>query len=198
MTILSLSDGRLEACGTRAADAASLRTWLAERWAILFSHPEDFAQEELETDRWISIVSRNFSGRGVVPLALARAGYDADGGWLGQLAALGRESAAVLMLDPPQSGAPADISAGALRAHIAHSGPRFAMIIDSSLRCRRALSYRSRAGLPSPLDLIGWVVALRKRDSCGRSASELPELSRPLRPVWAENGRYAVAQTARL
>lgn len=197
MTILSLPDGRLEARRARAADATSLRAWLADRWAILFSHPEDFAQEELEMDRWISIVSRSFSARGVAPLALAKAGHHSDGGWLGCLAALGRESAAVLTLDPPLPGAPADFSAAALRAHIARSGPRFAVIIDASLRYRRTLSYRSRAGLPSPLDLIGWAVALRKKDSFRQSSGETPEPSLTLPPVWAVNGRYAVALPAR-
>lgn len=195
MTTVSLPDGRLEARRARAVDATSLRAWLADRWAILFSHPEDFAQEELEADRWISIVSRSFSARGVAPLALARAGYESRGGWLGCLAALSRESAAVLTLDPPLPGAPADFSAAALRAHIARNGARFAMIIDASLRCRRALSYRSGAELPSPLDLIGWAVALRKRDSLAQGSGETPEPS--LRPAWAGSGRCVVAQAGR-
>ena len=84
------------------------------------------------------------------------------------LAALDGESAAVLTIDDP-SAAPADFSGVALRAQIARSGPRFAMILDSSLRCRRTLSYRSHADLLSPLELIGWAVALRQRDHGGES-----------------------------
>lgn len=163
MALLALPDSRLEVPAKRTCGASSLRPWLADRWAILFSHPEDFSQEELEMDRWISIVGRTFRGHGVAPVALARIGRDPQQGWLGRLAVLNSETAAVLTLDSPLSGIPADLSADALREHIARSGPRFAMIVDCDLRCRRTLSYRLPAGLPSPLDLIGWAVALRKK-----------------------------------
>ena len=142
-------------------EATSLRRWLADRWAILFSHPEDFAQETMEMDRWISVLGRSFAACGVVPIALARPGCEAEGGWLGQLAALDRESTAVLALPP--AGFPAESSTSALRADIGCSGPRLAMIIDRDARNRRTLSYRMPAALPSPLDLIGWAVSLRKR-----------------------------------
>lgn len=193
MTILPLPDSRLEICTKRVYGAASLRAWLGDRWAILFSHPQDFAQEQLEMDRWISVLSRTFGARGVAPLALARVGYDPESGWLGRLAALDRESAAVLSLDPPLTGALTDPSASALRADIARSGPRFAMIIDPSGRCRRTLSYRQPAELPSPLDLIGWAVALRKRDRAGESQREAPEPWLPIRPMREpQDGRAAV------
>ena len=172
MTLLSLAGGQLEICHTCAAGARSLRAWLADRWAIVFSHPEDVAQEQLEMDRWITVLGRSFATRGVAPVALARAGGDPEQGWLGRLAALDDASAAVLALDPSPPGTPADLSAAALRAHIARTGPRFAMIIDSNLRCRRALSYRPPAELPSPLDLIGWAVTLRKRDRAEESPWE--------------------------
>jgi hypothetical protein len=161
MTIVALPD---EISAERVCGRVSLRTWLAERWAVLFSHPQDFVQEQLEMDRWMSVLSRSFSGHDVAPVALARTGRNAAESCLGRLAALGGELAAVLALDPPLPGLLADPSAGALRAEIAHSGPRFAMIIDPNLRCRRVLSYRLAAELPSPLDIIGWAVALRKRD----------------------------------
>ena len=145
-------------------DTTSLRAWLAGRWAILFSHPDDFAQEQLEMDRWLNIVSRSFEERGVAAVAAVRAGHEPGQGWLGRLAGLGHESAAALTLDSPLRGALADLSAGALRAQIARHGPRCALIVDSHLRCRRVLSYRPMDERPSPLELIGWTVALRKRD----------------------------------
>jgi hypothetical protein len=163
MTTLALAD-RLETCGRRVSGGPSLRAWLAGRWAILFSHPEDFAQEQLEMDRWMSVLSRSLSGHGVAAVALARTAHVTAESHLGRLAALGGELTAVLALDPPSPAPLADLSAGALRVHIARSGPRFAMIIDANPRCRRVLSYRLPAALPSPLDLIGWAVALRKRD----------------------------------
>ena len=182
MTILALPD---EISAQRVSGRVSLRTWLAERWAILFSHPQDFVQEQLEMDRWMSVLSRSFSGHDVAAVALARAGRDAGEGCLGRLAALGNEFAAVLALDPPLPGVLADRSAGALRADIASSGARFAMIIDPNLRPRRVLSYHLPAELPSPLDLIGWAVALRKRDDAGkRRAGEAAESEWPVRPDW--------------
>ena len=164
MTVLTLPESRLGLCTNPIYDPRSLRAWLAGRWSILFSHPDDFAQEQLEMDRWISVLHRTFNGRGVAPVALAHAGGEAERGWLGRLAALGRETAAVLTLDTSPADTPADRAAAVLRAEISRSGQRFAMVIDADLRRRRTLSYRLRSGLPSPLDLIGWAVALRKRD----------------------------------
>jgi hypothetical protein len=164
MTTLALAGERLEIHARWLTGGLSLRAWLAGRWAILFSHPEDFAQEHLEVDRWISVLSQGFSARGVAALALDRPTRAPEDGWLGPLAALSRDCAATLSLDLPQPAAAADFAAGALRADIAHSGPRFAMIIDAEMRCRRTLRYRLPGELPSPLELIGWAVALRKRD----------------------------------
>jgi hypothetical protein len=194
MTLLALPDSRLEVSAKRTHGASSLRAWLAGRWAILFSHPDDFAQEQLEMERWIGILGDTFRGRRVVPVALARAGYDPEQGWLGRLAALSRESAAVLTLDPSSPAAPADFCATALRARLACSGPRFAMIIDWSLRCRRALSYQLRSELPSPLELIGWAVALRKRDAIEPHSHETPEPSLPIGHIWARSGHCAAVQ----
>lgn len=158
---IQLPDSQLGPCVQWFPEAASLRKWLADRWAILFSHPEDFAQEEMEIDRWISVLGRSFAACGVVPIALARAGYEAESGWLGKLAALDYESTAVLALPP--GGFAAESSTSALRADIVRSGPRLAMIVDRNARSRRTLSYRVPAALPSPLDLIGWAASLRKR-----------------------------------
>jgi hypothetical protein len=194
MTVVALPQSRLELSAKRMSDATSLQAWLADRWAILFSHPEDFAQEQLEMDRWVSVLSRSFGARGVAPVALARAGSDSEQGWLARLAALDSGSAAVLALAPPH-GAFADLSASALRARIARSGPRLAMIVDSSLRCRRTLSYRLPAALPSPLDLIGWAAALRKRDHAEESRYDVPEPSSlATQSSWMRNTRYSVAQ----
>lgn len=129
----------------------------------------------MEMDRWVCVLGRSFGERGVAPVALARTGRSPEQGWLGRLAALGQHRAAALALEPPAVPL-ADLATGTLRALIARSGPRFAMIIDSNLRCNRTLSYRLPAELPSPLELIGWAVALRKRDwSSSRRSGGAPE-----------------------
>jgi hypothetical protein len=171
MTTLALADERLGICVRRLSGGMALQGWLAGRWAILFSHPQDFAQEQWEMDRWISVLSQGFRAQGVAAVALCPADREPEESWLGRLAALNRECAATLCLDPSQPAAPADFAAGALRADIARTGPRFAMIIDSDVRCRRTLRYRPPGELPSPLDLIGWAVAQRRREHAGRGAS---------------------------
>lgn len=196
MTVVTSPADRLEISARQLCGASSLRGWLADRWAILFSHPDDFAQGELETDRWVSVLSRSFRGCGVAPVALARPGSTPEQGWLGNLAALYHESAAILEL-ASAPGTLADLSAGALRARIARCGPRFAMIVDSKARCRRALSYRLPAELPSPLDLIGWAVSLRKRDHAEEHARETFEQSLPARSGGARSPRFAVTQRVR-
>ncbi|HEV2270318.1 MAG TPA: hypothetical protein VGR92_12725 [Steroidobacteraceae bacterium] len=196
MTVVTSPDGRLEISARHVCGAASLRAWLADRWAVLFSHPDDFAQEELEQDRWVTVLSRSFRGCGVAPVALGRSGRDPAQGWLGNLAALYHESAAILDLDSAP-GTLADLSAGALRAHIARGGPRFAMILDARARCRRTLSYRLPAELPSPLDLIGWAVSLRKRDRGGEDARATLGPSFPVRCGWARPAHHAVTHAGR-
>ena len=168
MTTLALADDRLGMCAPRLSGSMSLRAWLAGRWAVLFSHPQDFAQEQLEMDRWISILSQGFRAQGVAAVALCPADRDPEASWLGRLAALNRECAATLCLDLPQPAALADFAAGAVRADIVRGGPRFAMIIDSDACCRRTLRYRRAGELPSPLELIGWAVAQRKREHARR------------------------------
>lgn len=180
MTSVAMPESRPQISAKRTCDAASLRAWLAGRWAILFSHPDDFAQEQLEMDRWLSIVSRSFAERDVAAVTLARPGHEPEQGWLGRLAELGHEPAAALTLDTLQPGALADLGAGALRAQVTRHGPRCALIVDSHLRCRRALGYRLVDQLPSPLELIGWAVTLRKRDRMEVSSEGSPSDTRLL------------------
>lgn len=142
----------------------SLREWLGRDWAILFSHPADFDQEQFERDRWIRVLERGFSEHAVRPLGLASHGYAAHAATsLGWLEELGEGCAARLSAAMPLKDTPHDFRASALRARILDSSARFAMIIDSELRGCRTLRYRAPTRLPSPLELLGWAVALRER-----------------------------------
>lgn len=71
------------------------------------------------------------------------------------------------------------------------------MIVDSRACCRRTLSYRLPVELPSPLELIGWAVSLRKRDHAEKHARETHEPSFPARCGCARSPRYAVTQGVR-
>jgi hypothetical protein len=198
MTTLALADDRFGIRARRLSGGMSLRAWLAGRWGILFSHPEDFAQEQLEMDRWLTILSQGFSAQDVAAVALLRTGRDPDEGWLGRLATLRRDCSASLALGPSQQATLADFAAGALRADITRSGPRFAMIVDPNLRCRRVLSYRLPAQLPSPLDLIGWAVALRRRDEAARHpGAEATESQWPQISGWRCGARGVPAHAGR-
>lgn len=150
---------------TEPSSTLSLREWLGGHWVILFSHPGDFDQEQLERDRWIRVLERGFSEHAVRPLGLAKYGGNAHAASLGWLDELGEGCAARLSTAMPPEDARHDFPANTLRAQILHGGARFAMIIDSDLRCRRMVSYRAATGLPSPLELLGWAVALRDTHS---------------------------------
>lgn len=197
MTTLVFPESRSEAC-IGFSSAVSLREWLAGHWAILFSHPGDFDQEQLGRDRWLAVVSRSFSTHGLRAMALTRYGYGARGASEGWLAELGGGCAAVLSTAPPVPGAVLDFRAATLRAEIARSGPRFAMIIDSGLHCRRTMHYRAAIDLPSPVELAGWAVALRERHGPVTSSHALlpgaPDPSCPLDGTRTAVGRRASAR----
>jgi len=68
--------------------AAALRRWLHGRWALLFSHADDFASYGFESDRWLVHVQEAFAAADVRPLALAdrqEAGWTDVGGGKGFL-----------------------------------------------------------------------------------------------------------------
>lgn len=196
MTTLVIPESRLETRARPRSATISLREWLDGRWAILFSHPEDFLQEQLEIDRWVSVLEHSVRAHDVRLLALAAPVRDAESGWLGQLVELAGESAAVLSLDRPQASVPTDLPASALRASIGSSGPRFAMILDSNARCRRVLSYRGRAQSLSPFDLIGWAASLRGRAHSEEHTGEVGERVPLVRPDWLGRRSYSAAQAA--
>jgi len=143
--------------------APSLRAWLRDGWAILFSHPDDFVSYDLEMDRWLVITRRAFAERRIQPIALASPAHDPEHGWVTQVSG---DNRTVLLEDPVQQHfGPVDLQTPVLREAIERAGQRFAMIIDNTLHIRRMFTYSALSNLPSPLDLLGWADALRARQT---------------------------------
>jgi hypothetical protein len=135
--------------------AAAVRRWLQGRWALLFSHPDDFASYGFESDRWLVHVQEAFAAAAVRPLALIGAH---EAGWVTQIGG----TTTTLALDEIQRYPVArDSREEALRCAAFGPDARFVMTLDSSLRLRRTFVYTRRAQLPSPMDLAALARAAR-------------------------------------
>jgi alkyl hydroperoxide reductase subunit AhpC len=147
--------------------APLLREWLAGDWALLFSHPEDFQDQGLESDRWLEILRDEFRVRGVRPLACRRPVGHADGSWVGQLIGDFR----LLRLEGAADDELIALPARHLRDEILSLPPRFVLIVDDSLQHRGVLKYSAGRSSVSPLDLLAAIDAFR-RQSARAPASE--------------------------
>jgi hypothetical protein len=108
--------------------AAAVRRWLHGRWALLFSHPDDFASYGFESDRWLVHVQEAFTANDIRPLAIAGRH---EAGWITEVG--GRTT--TLAFDEIQRDA------------------RFVLTLDASVRLRRTFVYTRHDKLPSPIDL---------------------------------------------
>ena len=167
--------------------APSLRTWLSEGWAILFSHPDDFVSYDLEMDRWLVITRRAFAERRIQPLALASRTLDPERSWVTHVSG---DHRTVLLDGAQQHFGPVDLQTPVLREAIEQSDRRFVMIIDSTLRIQRTFTYQALSNLPSPLELLGWAEALRAKQTT-QSTRCLHSRPRPRRPRPTFVHRYA-------
>jgi len=129
---------------------AGLQHLLGGRWAVLFSHPDDFACYGFECDRWLEEVRQAFTAAAVRPLAL-QAAIQGGCSWVSDVggALVGR---------------PAGWLLGGL-SRLLHDGPekgRFVLMLDDLLWPRRTFRYEPGGTLPSPIEFAAAAGALRR------------------------------------
>jgi hypothetical protein len=128
------------ACNSKPFSPFELRRWLRRDWALVFSHPEDFASYGFEADRWLVHVSDAFSACRVRAVAICRVPNKAYQNWL---------------TDIDGCTANIDLQLGSAR--------RFVAIVDGSLRTHRTFTYDPHDLLPPLLDLPAIASAQRER-----------------------------------
>lgn len=131
------------------SSADPLRRWLEGRWALLFSHPEDFADAGFEADRWRVYVREAFASLRLRPIGM---GYGDGTGWISQ--AGGRF-------------VPRCVAVDLLPLNQQETSERFVTILDSTLRARRTLLYKPGDEIPCAIELVHTAAHLRARGASG-------------------------------
>lgn len=145
--------GVLATLRSSVSPSDELRHWLAGRWAVLFSNPDDFADYGFEADRWLMYMQNTFDSLRLRPIA---AGYDEGSGWISQIGGrfIPRYEVDELV---PQLGGCTRSSARP------HGAEHFVTILDGSAQARRTLLYRPGSEIPSIVELVQTAVHLRER-----------------------------------
>ena len=143
------------------AHPMSLRSWLAGDWGLLFSHADDFAHYDMETDRWVVLIREAFEAARLRPLGLERHPNAALHGWIAEVNGGVRS---VTLAERRYWPHIADFRPHALREAVQRSRSRFVMIVDEELQLRRTLFYSPGGQLPSLFELIALAEKARARD----------------------------------
>ena len=138
---------------------ATLRDWLQGRWALLFSHPHDFASYGFEMDRWIVHVQETFAAARACALSLASS-EGIGNTWVEEI---GGSQIAIRWSDAHRIGGAMQARERTLISTVISQQSRFVLILDESLRPRRTYSYAPSDRHPSPIDLAWMAQRLRER-----------------------------------
>jgi hypothetical protein len=125
-----------------------LNIWLDGRWALLFSHPERFADYGFEADRWLVQLRDAFDWARVRPIAI---GIANEAGWVS------RTGGRYVPLHSVEDCLPTQWGTRTGRGETEHS----VTIFDSSMRARRTFIYPLDGQTPSPIALAQTVARLR-------------------------------------
>jgi hypothetical protein len=160
----------------------SLRSWMAQDWVVLFSHPDDFVSHDLELDRWVTLAREAFARCGVRPLALAAGGQRPDAGWVTQVSG---DSTTLVLLQPRWSRFqdPFQVNGRELREDILEIrrrplACRVAAIIDPQLRRRWTYAYQDPSSVPSPLQIAHRAGELRAAERAVQPKRSCPAIRR--------------------
>jgi hypothetical protein len=124
-----------------------LKKWLRGRWALVFSHPDDFANYGFEADRWIDHVKEAFAADSIAAIAIKTRAPGDPAGWItavGGCFISERTFDSIILQCRPER--------------------RFVMVLDSALQLRRTFLYSGTDRLPSPIGLACWARARLGRD----------------------------------
>lgn len=127
-----------------------LRDWLCDRWALLFSHPGDFADYGFEADRWLVYLQDTFAS---LQLRTIGVGYGDESSWLAQLGGRFLPGYEVDDLVPQ------------LRGRKQNAREHFVVILDGEARARRTFLYQPGSDTPSIIGLAQMAARLCERAS---------------------------------
>jgi hypothetical protein len=134
-----------------------LRRWLRGRWALLFSHPDDFANYGFEADRWVDQVKEALDADSIAALAVSTRVAGDHAGWITAVGGCFIGERTFDSILHQCSGA--EFASG-----YRSSGRRFVLVLDEGLQLRRTFLYSGTARLPSPIGLASWARARLGRD----------------------------------